>query len=85
MGCRQVDFKQAMVRLAASPGAVAVDVDFKLGGRGGYLHARRECIERFAKAKVSRFNSLGRSLDRSERVNLINNLARQLALDAELQ
>jgi predicted RNA-binding protein YlxR (DUF448 family) len=84
MGCRQVDFKPSMVRLAALPAGVMVDSGFKLGGRGGYLHPRRECLELFVKAKVSKFNSLGRSLDRSERVNLVNMLARQLAPNAEL-
>jgi predicted RNA-binding protein YlxR (DUF448 family) len=84
MGCREVDFQQAMVRLAALPQGVVIDVPGKLGGRGGYLHPRRRCLELFVKAKVNRFNSLRRSLDRSERVNLVNMLAGQLAPNAGL-
>jgi predicted RNA-binding protein YlxR (DUF448 family) len=84
MGCRQVDFKHAMVRLASRPDGVTLDSSCKLGGRGGYLHGRRECLELFVKSKASRFNSLGRSLDRSERVNLVNIVTRELAPNAEL-
>lgn len=84
MACRQVDFKVAMVRLAALPEGVVVDSGGKLGGRGGYLHLRRQCLELFVKAKVGRFNSLGRGLDRSERVDLVNMLAGQLAPNAGL-
>ncbi len=73
-----------MVRLAALPEGVVIDWEGKLGGRGGYLHARPQCLEAFVKARVSRFNSLGRGLDRSERVNLVNMLAGQLAPNAGL-
>jgi len=80
MACRQADSRDALVRVAALPqGGVMVDLEGRLGGRGGYLHPRPECLERFVKAKVSRFNSLGRSLDRTERVNLVNVLAERLA------
>jgi predicted RNA-binding protein YlxR (DUF448 family) len=82
MACRQVDYKEAMVRLAALPEGVVIDPSGKLGGRGGYLHERRECLELFVRIKVSRFNSLGRSLDRAERVNLVKMLAERLAPNA---
>jgi predicted RNA-binding protein YlxR (DUF448 family) len=84
MACRQVDFKVAMVRLAALRDGVLIDSSGRLGGRGGYLHPRRECLELFVKIKVGRFNSLRRSLDRSERVNLINQLAEELAPNSAL-
>jgi predicted RNA-binding protein YlxR (DUF448 family) len=74
-----------MVRLAALPGGVCVDRRGTLGGRGGYLHVRRECLEKFVKARVSRFTSLGRGLDRTERVNLVNMLAGWLAPNRGLQ
>jgi predicted RNA-binding protein YlxR (DUF448 family) len=73
-----------MVRLAALAEAVVIDREGKLGGRGGYLHPRRQCLELFVRARVARFNSLRRALDRSERVNLVNMLAGQLAPNAEL-
>ena len=52
--------------------------------RGGYLHPRAQCLELFVKAKVNRFNSLRRGVDRSARVNLVNLLAGRLAPNAEL-
>jgi predicted RNA-binding protein YlxR (DUF448 family) len=79
MACRRPDPKEALVRIAARSDGVAIDWNGKLGGRGGYLHPRRECLEAFVKAKVSRFNSLGRGLDRDERINLVNMLAARLA------
>jgi predicted RNA-binding protein YlxR (DUF448 family) len=79
-----VDFQGAMVRLAALPHGVVIDRTGKLGGRGGYLHPRRRCLELFVKTKVNRFNSLRRALDRSERVNLVNMLAAELAPNAGL-
>lgn len=82
MACRRADSKEALVRVAARPEGVMLDLSGKLGGRGGYLHPRRACLELFVKAKVSRFNSLRRSLDRAERVNLVNVLAQRLAPNA---
>jgi len=85
MACRQVDLRETMVRLAALPDGVRIDLSGKLGGRGGYLHVRRECLELVVKAKVNRFTSLGRSLDRTERVNLVNKLAERLAPNTGLE
>jgi predicted RNA-binding protein YlxR (DUF448 family) len=74
-----------MFRLAALADGVRLDLDGRLGGRGGYLHPRRECLDLFMKAKGGKFNSLRRTLGRSERVNLVNMLAEQLAPNAGLQ
>jgi predicted RNA-binding protein YlxR (DUF448 family) len=79
MACRQADSKEALVRVAARSDGVTIDWNGKLGGRGGYLHAHRQCLELFIKAKVSKFNSLGRGLDRNERMNLVNMLVAHLA------
>jgi uncharacterized protein len=84
LGCREVDFQQAMIRLAALPEGVVIDPAGKLGGRGGYVHPRRQCLELFAKGKINRFHSLRRTLDRSERVNLVNMLAGRLAPNSGL-
>jgi predicted RNA-binding protein YlxR (DUF448 family) len=56
-----------MVRLAAVDGVVCPDEDRRLGGRGGYLHPRRECLERFARARTREFRSLRVTLDRGAR------------------
>lgn len=79
MACRQPDSKECLVRVAARSGEVIIDWSGKLGGRGGYLHPRRECLELFIKAKVSRFNSLGCGLNREERLNLVKMLGAHLA------
>jgi len=56
-----------MVRLAAVSGVVYADEGRRLGGRGGYLHVRRECLERFARARTREFRSLRVALDREAR------------------
>src|SRR5579875_1776100 len=84
LGCREVDWQQALVRLAALPEGVVVDPTGKLGGRGAYLHPRRQCLQRFVRTKINRFQSLRRSLDRSERVNLVNMVAGLLAPNSGL-
>ena len=58
------DAQAAMVRLAAADGVVRPDEHRRLGGRGGYLHPRRECLERFARARTREFRSLRVALDR---------------------
>lgn len=67
MGCMARDVQSAMVRLAALGGAVRLDEGRRLGGRGGYLHPRRECLDRFARTKAREFRSLRLPLDRGAR------------------
>ena len=61
------DAQAAMVRLAAVEGDVRVDERRRLGGRGGYLHPRRECMDRFARARVREFRSLRVAIERGTR------------------
>ena len=61
------DAQAAMVRLAAMDGVVRADEHRRLGGRGGYLHPRRECLERFARSRTREFRSLRVALDRGAR------------------
>lgn len=56
-----------MLRLAALGGVVRDDPHRRLGGRGGYLHTRRECLESFARARTREFRSLRVALDRGAR------------------
>lgn len=81
LGCMTRDAQATMVRLAAVGGVVRADEDRRLGGRGGYLHARRECLERFARAKTREFRSLRIALDRGAR-DLITRML-QGRLDSE--
>jgi len=75
------DAQAVMVRLAAADGAVRVDERRRLGGRGGYLHTRRECLERFAHTRTREFRSLRVVLDRGAR-DLITRMLQRL-LDSE--
>ena len=64
-----------LVRLAALDGAVVADLTGRLPGRGGYLHPRRECLEKFTRAKVREFRSLKRGLALDERRQLAKRIA----------
>lgn len=43
VACRQVQDKQALIRLVAHPTGAAVDPGATRAGRGAYLHARAAC------------------------------------------
>jgi len=67
MGCMSSDAKAAMVRVAAAGEVVVLDLKGLLPGRGGYLHRRTECVERFVRSKVKEFRSLRRRIALDER------------------
>lgn len=71
-----MDRKSAMVRLAASGGAATLDHRSRLGGRGGYLHQRQECLDGFVKSKVREFRSLKCGIERTARVQLVDAIGR---------
>jgi len=73
------DTKRAMIRIAASNGAPRIDFESRAPGRGGYLHPSDECIQRFASSKMREVRSLGMKLDRTQRMELANNIRKQLA------
>lgn len=79
LGCMRRDEKTNLVRIAAlREGVAEVDPEARIEGRGGYLHVRPECLERFINAKVKGFRSLGRRLDRGERVRITEALRARL-------
>ncbi|HWJ40560.1 MAG TPA: DUF448 domain-containing protein, partial [Candidatus Limnocylindrales bacterium] len=61
------DAKAAMLRIAVVNGHVEVDFEARREGRGGYLHPKLECVERFVVSKVKEFRALRRKIERSER------------------
>ncbi len=65
-----------MVRVATRDDRVVADFSARLPGRGGYLHPRRECLERFMKAKVKVFRSLKRAIDPAERRAIVEKIER---------
>ena len=85
MACRQRGFKADLLRLAAGEGgALYWDLSGEGQGRGGYLHPRRECLERFAGLKVAKFTSLRRAIDRAERGALVKMMLERLATLSQL-
>jgi uncharacterized protein len=70
LGCRQQDSKDALVRLAVESGAVVADSDGRRPGRGGYLHPRPGCLEKFINSKQKQFRSLQRAVARDDRVRI---------------
>jgi predicted RNA-binding protein YlxR (DUF448 family) len=75
--------KEAMVRIAAQrAGEVIVDFDARVEGRGGYLHPRRECFERLVSSRVKTFRSLGRGLERGERITIVEAICRRLSSES---
>ncbi len=54
VGCRTSDIKGELIRVLLRDGAVLVDATHTKGGRGAYLHRRKECIER-AKKEAKRW------------------------------
>jgi predicted RNA-binding protein YlxR (DUF448 family) len=79
------DAQAAMIRLAAVDGVVRDDQSRRMGGRGGYLHPRRECLERFARAKTREFRSLRVALDRGARDLITRMLQARLDSRSALQ
>jgi predicted RNA-binding protein YlxR (DUF448 family) len=67
------DAQDAMVRLAASGGNVEID---RARGRGGYLHPRLDCIDRFARSRAREVRSLRLAIDRRTR-DLIAQMLRE--------
>ena len=61
------DAKAAMLRIAVVNGHVEVDFEARREGRGGYLHPKLECVERFVVSKVKEFRALRRKIERSDR------------------
>jgi len=72
------DAQAAMARLAVVEGSVRVDERRCLGGRGGYLHPRRECLDRFARARTREFRSLRAAIERGARESITRMLRERL-------
>jgi predicted RNA-binding protein YlxR (DUF448 family) len=64
------DAKAAMVRIAVVDDHVEVDFEARRPGRGAYLHAAVECVERFVGLKIKEFRALKRKIDGPERAQI---------------
>ncbi|OQY64656.1 MAG: hypothetical protein B6D46_16260 [Polyangiaceae bacterium UTPRO1] len=49
LGCRARDARSNLVRVVAHAGSLVVDETGRLGGRGGYFHADRACVDTFTR------------------------------------
>jgi uncharacterized protein len=85
LGCMQRDLKAAMVRIVDADGGVITDERAALPGRGGYLHPREECVERFVRSKVREFRSLGRAVDRATRERIAQSIRTRLDRNRALE
>jgi len=74
----QQDQKKAMVRLASDSGIVTSDFESKASGRGGYLHPREECLNRFAVSKAREFRSLRMKIDKQQRGRIVQLIRQRL-------
>jgi predicted RNA-binding protein YlxR (DUF448 family) len=68
-----------MLRITARDDAVILDVLGNTPGRGAYLHSGLDCLEKFVASKVKEFRSLGRKIDRLERLRVVEEIKRWLA------
>jgi hypothetical protein len=74
LGCGERAAQPTLLRLAiGADGHLIVDRIRRAPGRGGYLHRRAQCWERFA-ARKGMVRSLRRAVDRAERQAMIARL-----------
>jgi predicted RNA-binding protein YlxR (DUF448 family) len=72
------DRKEAMVRIAMVEGNPRPDFQGTAAGRGGYLHQKDECLERFIKSKAREFKSLRMKIDRDRRRTIVEAIKQRL-------
>ncbi len=71
-----------MTRIAARNGMITIYNAGDAPGRGGYLHPEPRCLEKFAASKVKEFRSLKSSLDRDQRLRIIEAVKGATSLDS---
>jgi predicted RNA-binding protein YlxR (DUF448 family) len=70
--------QSTMLRLAAYDGAIVVDLNRQIMGRGAYLHRTENCLTKFVRSKVKEFRSLRRSITPDERRAIVNRIAESI-------
>jgi predicted RNA-binding protein YlxR (DUF448 family) len=71
-----------MTRIVSSNGMVTIDHTGSASGRGGYLHSNPRCLEKFAASKAREFRSLKSSIDRDQRLRIIEAVRGTILLDS---
>jgi len=69
-GCGERDEQRRLERFMLEAGRLAWDRERRRGGRGGYLHPRRECFAGFVSRKPF-LRSLRASVPNAERARLV--------------
>src|SRR5579885_1299269 len=85
VGCMTRDRKEAMVRIVGSERGLVPDFGARAPGRGGYLHPRTECMERFLKSRAREFRSLRMKIDRDQRSSIIEAIRGRLDREPSLE
>ncbi len=85
LGCMARDRKDAMVRIAMRDGMPVADFEMRAPGRGGYLHRRLECLERFVRSKAKEFRSLRARISPEHRRLLVQAIRERLDREAALE
>jgi predicted RNA-binding protein YlxR (DUF448 family) len=85
MGCVERDGKDQMLRIAVDHGLLTVDEEGRTPGRGGYLHRREECINKFARSKAKELRSLKHKISQDERLKLVEVIRGRLASRVALE
>jgi predicted RNA-binding protein YlxR (DUF448 family) len=78
IACMKRDRKSAMIRLALICDNLMFDDTAKAPGRGGYLHLSRECLVKFGSCRVREYRSLKRTINKQEKLAIINSLRMRL-------
>lgn len=79
VGCREMKPKKELLRIVRSPeGEISVDRTGKASGRGAYICANGECLN-----KARRIKALERALEHGIEDEVFDRLASEIALDAK--
>ncbi|MBF6570058.1 MAG: YlxR family protein [Candidatus Binataceae bacterium] len=78
LGCRARDDKQTMVRIVIVGKVVEPDFAQVMPGRGGYLHRRAGCLDRFLVSRVKEFRSLRAAITAENRSQIVKSIRTRL-------
>jgi predicted RNA-binding protein YlxR (DUF448 family) len=71
VGCREHSAKSELLRLVRTPNGVIADHSGKMDGRGAYIHANKECLQRAMKASLAKALRIALSEDDRERLQTL--------------
>jgi predicted RNA-binding protein YlxR (DUF448 family) len=74
-----------MLRLVVEKEKLVIDLNARKSGRGGYLHPRDECLQRFISSKGKECRSLKRAIPSQERRDLAKQIVELVGALASFQ